>query len=83
METSSNIHGKNVFVRFEGTDIIQITNITFIITDIQHQTLTSELWVGLELNYYWKILNTRSTRHNIPKNGLSSDSSTDWTLVSL
>ena len=29
IETSSNIHGKNVFVSFEQTDIIQITNLTF------------------------------------------------------
>ena len=28
-ETSSNNHGKNVFISFEGTDIIQISNITF------------------------------------------------------
>ena len=29
MESSSNYHGKNVFVSFERTDIIQISNITF------------------------------------------------------
>ena len=29
IETSSNNHGNNVFVGFERTDIIQITNITF------------------------------------------------------
>ena len=30
IETSSNNHGNNVFVSFEQTDIIQISNITFI-----------------------------------------------------
>ena len=29
IETSSNNHGNNVFVSFERTDIIQISNITF------------------------------------------------------
>ena len=29
IETSSNNHGNNVFVSFEQTDIIQISNITF------------------------------------------------------
>ena len=29
IETSSNSHGKNVFVSFERTDIIQIININF------------------------------------------------------
>ena len=29
IETSSNNHGANVLCSFEGTDIIQITNITF------------------------------------------------------
>ena len=28
-ETSSNYHGKNVFVSFERTDVIQIYNLTF------------------------------------------------------
>ena len=29
IEKSSNNQGENVFVSFEGTDIVQITNITF------------------------------------------------------
>ena len=29
IETSSNNDGNNVFVNFERTDIVQITNITF------------------------------------------------------
>ena len=29
IETSSNNHGKNVFVSFERTDVIQLSNITF------------------------------------------------------
>ena len=33
IETSSNNHGANVFVSFERIDIIQISKITFFITD--------------------------------------------------
>ena len=39
IETSSNNHGNNVFVSFERTDLIQISNITFIITDFQFQLM--------------------------------------------
>ena len=40
IETSSNNHGNNVFVSFERTDIIQITNITFYYNRIS--TLTND-----------------------------------------
>ena len=39
-------------------------------------------WVSLEFNYYYKIT-IGVLGYNIPKNDRYSDSSTDWTLVSL
>ena len=83
IETSSNNHGDDVFVSWERTDIIQISNITFyynrfsILTD---DTKKSMCRFRIQL-----ILedNTWSTRYNIPKNDRYSNTSTDWTLVNL
>ena len=83
IETSSNNHGNNVFVSWERIDIIQITNITFqynrfsILTNDNFKS-TGRFRIQLFLED-----NTWSTRYNIPKNDLYSDTSTDWTLVSL
>ena len=41
IETSSNIHGKNIFASFERIDIIQITNITFYYSRFQILTNNS------------------------------------------
>ena len=80
IETSSNNHGNNVFVSFERTDIIQITNITFYYNRLSSsaQNLGAMGCFRIQL-----ILedNTWSTRYNIPKNDRYSDTSTDWTLV--
>ena len=82
IETSSNNYGKNVFVSFERTDIIQITNISFYYNRYsgsnQNLRAMGRFRIQLLLND-----NTWSTRYNIPKNHQYSDNSTDWTLVSL
>ena len=83
IETSSGGHGNNVFVSFERTDIIQITNITFYYNRFSILTNNSIKSMG---RFRIQLLledNTWSTRYNIPKNDRYSDSSTDWTLVSL
>ena len=82
-ETSSNISGKNVFVSFERTDINQISNITFYYNRFPILTndslkLMGRFRIQLILQY-----NTWSTKYNISKNDRYSDTSSEWTLVSL
>ena len=82
-ETLSNNHGNNVFVSFERTDIIQISNITFYYN--RFSILTNESFKSTG-HFRIQLLfedNTWSTRYNIPKNDRYSDSSTDWTKLSL
>ena len=83
IETSSNNHGENVFVSWERTDIIQITNITFhfnrfsiLTNDSLKSTGTFRIQLLLEDN-------TWSTRYYIPENDRYIDTSTEWTLVIL
>ena len=83
VETGSNNHGNNVFVSFERTDIIQISNITFhynrfsILTNFSLKSMVRfRIQLLLEDNNW-------STRYNIPQNDRSSDTSTDWTKLSL
>ena len=83
IETSSNIHGDDVFVSWERTDIIQISNITFYYNRFSILTNDSKKSMG---RFRIELLledNTWSTRYNIPKNDRYSDSSTQWTLVNL
>ena len=83
IETSSNIHGKNVFVSLERTDIIQISNITFYYNRFSILTKNSLKSMGL---FRIRLLledNTRSTRYNIVKKDRYSDSSTQWKKLSL
>ena len=83
IETSSNNHGNNVFVSFERTDIIQISNITFYYNRFSILTNDSLKSMG---RFRIQLLledNTWSTRYNIAKNDRYSDISTEWTLVSL
>ena len=83
IETSSSNHGNNVFVSFERIDIIQITNITFYYNRFSILTNDSLKSMG---RFRIQLLledNIWSTRYNIPKNDRYSDTSTDWTLVSL
>ena len=82
-ETSSNNHGNKVFVSFERTDIIQISNITFYYNRFSILTNDSLKSMG---RFRIQLLledNTWSTRYNIPKNDRYSDSSTGWSKLSL
>ena len=83
IETSGNNNGDSVFVRWERTDIIQITNITFYYN--RFSILTNDLSKSMGRFRIQLLLedNTWSTRYNIPKNDRYSDNSTDWTLVNL
>ena len=84
IETSSKNHGhERVFVSFEGTDIIQISNNTFyynrfsiLKNDLKESMGRFKIQLSLEDN-------TWSTRYNIPKNGSYIDSSNQWTLLNL
>ena len=82
IETSLNNNGNKVFVSFERTNIIQITNISFYYNRFsssnQNLRAMGRFRIQLLLND-----NTWSTRYNIPENDRYSDSSTDWTLVNL
>ena len=84
IETSSNNHGhERVFVSWERTDIIQINNITFYYNRFSILTNDSLKSMG---RFRIQLLledNTWSTRYNIPKNDRYSDSSTDWSKLSL
>ena len=83
IETSSNNHGDDVFVSWERTDIIQISNISFYYNRFSILTNDSKKSMG---RFRIQLLledNTWSTRYNIPKNDRYSDSSTQWTLVNL
>ena len=84
IETSSNNHGhERVFVSWERTDIIQISNITFYYNRFSILTNDSKKSMG---RFRIQLLledNTWSTRYNIPKNDRYSDSSTDWSKLSL
>ena len=83
IETSSNNHGNIVFVSWERTDIIQISNITFYYNRFSILTNDSKKSMG---SFRVQLLledNTWSTRYNIPKNDRYSNSSTQWTLVNL
>ena len=83
IETSSNNNGSNVFVSFERTDIIQITNITFYYNRFSRITNNSLKSIGR-----FRILllledNSWTTQYTIAKNTQYSDTSTEWTLLNL
>ena len=83
IETSSNNHGNIVFVSFERTDTIQITNIIFYYNRFSFSSNDSLKAMGRFRIQLFLEDNTWSMRYNIPKNDRYSDLSTDWTLVSL
>ena len=84
IETSSNIHGHDrVFVSWDRTNIIQITNITFYYNRYSILTIDSLTSMsGFRIQLFLAD-NTWSTRCNIAKNDRYSDNSTDWTFVSI
>ena len=83
IETNSNNHGINVFVSFERTDIIQISNLLFYYKSfsiLSNDSLESMGRFRIQL-----LLEdiTWSTRYNIRKNDRNSDTSTQWTKLGL
>ena len=83
IESSSVNHGhEKFFVSWERTDIIQITTITFYYNRffLFNNSLKSMGRFRIQLLL---ANNTWSTRYNIPKNDRYSDSSTQWTKLSL
>ena len=83
IELSSGGHGSNVFVSFEGTDIIQITNITFYFNRFSILTNDSLNSMGRFRIQLSLEDNTWSTQYTIAKNTQNGDNSTDWTLLNL
>ena len=82
VETTSNNHGhERVFVRFERTDIIHVSNITFYYNRYSILTNDSKKAMG---RFRIQLLledNTWSTIYTIEKNTNYSDCSTDWELL--
>ena len=83
IETSSKNHGNNVFVSFERTNIIKISNITFYYNRFSILTNDFLKAMGRFRVEFFLEDNTWSTRYNIPKNDRYSDSSTQWTKLSI
>ena len=82
IKTSSNYHGNNVFINWERTDIIQISNITSFYNRFSILTNDSFKSMGRFRIHLFKD-NTWSTRYNIAKNDRYSDSPTDWNKLGL
>ena len=84
IETSgNNSNSDNIFVSWERTDIIQITNITFYYNRFSILTNNSLKSMG---RFKIELLledNTWETQYTIPKNTQYSDTSTDWSLLNL
>ena len=83
IQTSCNSHGKNVFVSFERTDIIQLSDITLYYNRFSILTNDSLKSMGrfriqlLLEDYTW------STSYILPKKDRYRNSSTDWTELIL
>ena len=83
IETSSNDHGPNLFVSWERTDIIQISNITFYYNRFSILTIDNLKNMG---RFRFQLLledDTWSTQYTIDKNTQDSDSESDWKLLNL
>ena len=83
IETSSGGHGNNVFVSFERTDIIQITNITFYYNRFSILTNNSLKSMGKFRIQLLMEDNSWNTQYTIAKNTQYSNSSTEWSLLNL
>ena len=83
LDTSPNDHGNSVFVNWERTDVIQITNITFYHNGFS--ILTNDNLKSMDRFRIQLLLEniTWSTRYNTAENYRYSDTSADWTLVRL
>ena len=83
IETYGGNHGNNIFVNFERTDNIQITDMIFYYRRFSLLTNDSLKLMGRVRIQLLLEDNTWSTRYKIPKNDRYSDTSTGWTLLSL
>ena len=81
IETSSNNHGSNVFVSWERTDIIEITNIANYYNRFSILTDDSKKSMGRFKNQILLKDNTWSTQYSIVKKTQYSDNPTDWILL--
>ena len=83
IETSSNNHGSNVFVSFERTDIIQISNINFYFN--RFSILTNDNLKNMGRFRIQLLLddNTWSTQYTIAKNTQYNNSETEWKILNL
>ena len=83
IETSSNNHGSNVFVSWERTDTIQISNITFYYN--RFSILNNDNLKNMGRFRIQLLLddNTWSTQYTIDKNTQYSDSESEWKLLNL
>ena len=83
IESSSNNHGPNVFVSWERTDIIQISNITFYYN--RFSILTNDNLKNMGRFRIQLLLddNTWSTQYTIDKNTQYSDSESEGKLLNL
>ena len=82
IETISGKRGNNVFVSFEGTDITQISKITFFYIRFSSSDPNIKSLSRFRIQYLLDDI-IWSSRYNITKSERYSDSSTQWTLVSL
>ena len=78
IETSSNNHGNNVFVSFERTDIIQISNTTCYYNRFSVLTNDRIKSIGRVRTDLLLAHNTWSTSYFIAGNDRYSDTSTQW-----
>ena len=83
IETSSNNHGANVFVSWERTDIIQISNITFYFNRFSILTNDNLKNMGRFRIQFLLDDNTWSTQYTIAKNTHYSNSETEWKILNL
>ena len=81
--TSSNNHGKTIFISFERTDVIQINKISFYYNRFSILTKDSLKSMGRFTIQLLLEDNNWSNIYNIPKNDRYSDSSTQWTKLGL
>ena len=83
IETSSNNHGSNVYVSWERTDIIQITNITFYY--IRYSILTDNNLKNMD-RFRFQLLvedDLWTTQNTIAKKSQHTNSPTEWELLNL
>ena len=80
--TSNNSGSNNVFVSWERTDIIQITNITFYYNRFSISDVNLRAMGRFRIQLLLED-NTWNTQYTIAKNTQYSDNSTDWTLLNL